>query len=364
MSIEAKGVVARRAGEPVKVEDILIDPPGPGEVLVRIQASGVCHTDLHYKLGTIGDEFPYLLGHEGAGIVEAVGEGVAEPAVGDYVVLAWRAPCGRCRFCSLGQPHLCAASLNAQRRMKATDGRTLSPALGIGTFCTHTVVAAKQAVGVPAECPPAQASLIGCGVMTGVGAALYTAQVRRGSSVAVFGCGGVGCSVIMGAKMARAGKIIGVDLAENKLEWAKEFGATDVVNASQADPVKAIKGLTGGKGVDYAFEAVGKPETLLQAIWSRDLAGTAVLIGVPDAKMVMELPIQRFFGLGGALRVSWYGDCLPSRDFPLLANWYKAGDLDLDRVVTREIALEEVEPAFEAMERGETLRSVIVFPDA
>ncbi|MEE9275267.1 MAG: zinc-binding dehydrogenase [bacterium] len=363
MTIKGKGVVARRAGEPAAVEEILIDPPGPGEVLVRVQASGVCHTDLHYKLGKVGDEFPYLLGHEGAGVVEAAGEGVTSPSVGDYVVLAWRAPCGACRFCAAGMPHLCADSLNAAPRMRTADGAALSPALGIGTFCTHTVVAAKQAVPIPPACPPEEACLIGCGVMTGVGAVLYTAGVRRGSSVAVFGCGGVGCSVIQGARLARAGKIIGVDIAENKLAWAREFGATDTVNAKEGDPVEAIKALTGGLGADYVFEAVGTPETLLQAIWSRDLAGTAVLIGVPDPSMVMELPIQRFFGLGGALRVSWYGDCLPSRDFPLLADWRLKGELDLERVVTRVIGLEDTEAAFEAMERGETLRSVIRLPE-
>jgi S-(hydroxymethyl)mycothiol dehydrogenase len=365
MTITGRGVVARRAGEPALVEDILIDPPGPGEVLVRIQASGVCHTDLHYKLGSVGNNFPYLLGHEGAGIVEAVGAGVTTPAVGDYVILAWRAPCGACRFCALGQPHLCAASLNAQPRMRTVrDGLTLNPALGIGTFCTHTVVAAKQAVPVPRECPPPQACLIGCGVMTGVGAVLYSAGVRRGSTVAVFGCGGVGTSVIQGARIARAAKIIGVDVAANKLAWAREFGATDLVNARDSDPVAKIKELTDGHGVDFVFEAIGRPETLLQALWSRDLAGTCVLIGVPDPTMVMELPMQQFFGLGGALRVSWYGDCLPSRDFPLLANWYRTGELDLDRVVTRLISLDETEPAFAAMERGETLRSVISFPEA
>ncbi|MDA0999897.1 MAG: zinc-binding dehydrogenase [bacterium] len=363
MALEGLGVIARRPGEKTEVEEILIDPPGPGEVLVKIQASGVCHTDLHYKLGKVGDDFPYLLGHEGAGIVEAVGEGVTEPAVGDYVILAWRAPCGHCRFCAIGQPHLCAASLNAEPRMRTKkDGLTLSPALGIGTFCTHTVVAAKQAVIAVKGCPPEQACLIGCGVATGVGAALYTAGVRRGSSVAVFGCGGVGCSVLQGARIARAGRIIGVDIAENKLEWAREFGATHVINAQKTDPVQAIKDLTGGNGVDYAFEAVGSPHTLLQALWSRDLAGTAVLIGVPDASMVMDLPIQQFFSLGGSLRVSWYGDCLPSRDFPLLANWYETGELDLDKMVTRLIRIEETEEAFEAMERGETLRSVIQLP--
>ncbi|MFQ5874297.1 MAG: zinc-binding dehydrogenase, partial [Dehalococcoidia bacterium] len=320
MAITGHGVISRRAGERTEVEEITVEPPGPGEVLVRIQASGVCHTDLHYKQGKIADDFPFLLGHEGSGIVEAVGEGVATPAVGDYVVLAWRAPCGQCRFCTIGQPHLCSASLNAQPRMSAKkDGAKLSPAIGIGTFCTQTVVAARQAVPVPADCPPEQACLLGCGVTTGVGAVLYTAGVRRGSGVAVYGCGGIGCSVIMGARLANANRIIGVDIAENKLAWAKEFGATDVVNASKTDPVEAIKELTGGNGVDYAFEAVGTPETLLQALWSRDLAGVCTLIGVPDPTMKMELPVLRFFGLGGSLRVSWYGDNLPSRDFPMLA---------------------------------------------
>jgi S-(hydroxymethyl)mycothiol dehydrogenase len=358
------GVIARVAGEPAQLEEILIEEPGAGEVLVRIQASGVCHTDLHYKLGAIGNDFPYLLGHEGAGVVAAVGEGVTEPRVGDYVVLAWRAPCGYCRFCALGQPNLCSASLNAQPRMTASkDHARLSPALGIGTFCTHTVVAARQAVKVPDACPPEQASLLGCGVTTGVGAALYSAGVRRGSSVAVFGCGGIGNSVIMGARLARATRIIGVDIAGNKLEWARQFGATDVVDATRADPVEAIKQLTDGHGVDYSFEAVGTPQTLLQALWSRDLAGTCTLIGVPDPTMKMELPMLQFFGLGGALRVSWYGDCLPSRDFPLLAEYYLQGQLDLDRMVSRVIKLEETEAAFGAMQRGETLRSVIRFPD-
>ena len=328
MAITGRGVISRQAGERTEVEEIIIESPGPGEVLVRIQATSICHTDLLYKLGKIGDDFPYLLGHEGAGVVEAVGEGVATPAVGDYVVLAWRAPCGQCRFCIIGQPHLCAASLNAQPRIFAKkDGRKLSPTIGIGTFCTHTVVSAKQAIPVPTQCPPEQACLIGCGVMTGIGAALYTAGVRRGSSVAVYGCGGVGCSVIMGAKLAHAGVIIGVDITQNKLSWAREFGATDVIDAGKVDPVEAIKELTGGNGVDYAFEAVGTPETLLQALWSRDLAGTCTLIGVPDPAMKIDVPMLRLFGLGGSLRVSWYGDCLPSRDFPLLAEWYLQGSL-------------------------------------
>src|SRR5215207_758663 len=324
-SIVARGVIAREPGEPGVVEEFTIDPPGPGEVLVRILASGVCHTDLSAKNGVFGTEaFPFLLGHEGAGVVERVGEGVTNVAPGDHVILAWRAPCGQCRFCLAGQPHLCAASLNAEKRMRTMDGVTLTPILGIGTFCTHTLVHSKQCIPYDPALPPEQMSLIGCGVMTGVGAALYSAGVKPGTSVAVFGCGGVGDSVIMGSRLA---------------------GATTII---------------GGYGVNYSFEAVGRPDTTLQAIFSRDLAGTCVIIGVAGPQStVNELPLGKFFDLGGSLRVSWYGDCLPTRDFPLLAEWYQQGRLDLDRVVTRVISLDESEEGFHAMERGETLRSVI-----
>lgn len=361
MTTHAQGVVVRSAGQPGEVEDFVIDDPGPNEVLVRIQASGVCHTDLMYQQGDVGPDFPYLLGHEGAGVVEAVGPGVAHPKVGEYVILAWRAPCGLCRFCSLGLLHLCAASLNAQPRMKTADGKTLSPALGIGTFCTYTVVAAKQAVPVSAEVPPAQACLIGCGVMTGIGAALYTAQMRRGSTAAIFGCGGVGASVIQGARLARARQIIAVDIAPAKLKWAKEFGATDTVDARDGDPVERILELTEGNGVDYSFEAAGRVDTLEQALWCRDLAGVSVLIGVPAPDSSLDLSLPMFFSRGGSLRVSWYGDCLPSRDFPLLSDWYRQGELKLDELVTHRIGLGDTEEAFHAMHEGETLRSVIVF---
>ncbi|MBA2277436.1 MAG: Zn-dependent alcohol dehydrogenase [Chloroflexia bacterium] len=361
--IRARGAIAREPGQPSQIEEFIIDPPGPGEALVRILASGVCHTDLSAKNGVFGTEgFPFLLGHEGAGIVERVGEGVENVAEGDYVILAWRAPCGTCRFCRAGKPHLCAASLNAQPRMRDTNGVTLNPILGIGTFCTHTVVHADQCIPVSADLPPEQMSLIGCGVMTGVGAALYSARVEPGSSVAVFGCGGVGDSVIMGARLAGATTIIAVDVDPKKLEWAKDFGATHTVNARDGDPVVRIKELTDGFGVNYSFEAVGRPETTMQAIFSRDLAGTCVIIGVAGPTSEIEsLPLGKFFDLGGSVRVSWYGDCLPTRDFPMLASWYQQGRLDLDRLVTRTIALEDVEEAFHAMERGETLRSVIRF---
>ena len=361
MPFTARGAIARVPGEPVSIEEFTIDDPGPNEVVVRILASGVCHTDLGVKSGTYGTEgFPFLLGHEGAGVIEAVGPGVAHQ-VGDHVILAWRAPCGTCRFCRKGQPNLCAASLNAEKRMRTRDGQLLNPVLGIGTFCTHTLVHASQAVPYDPALPAAQMSLIGCGVMTGVGAALYAADVQPGSSVAVFGCGGVGDAAIAGARLAGATTIIAVDLDPRKLEWAKEFGATHTVNPRESDPVEQIKALTGGFGVNYSFEAVGIPETWEQALWCRDLAGTCIIIGVAGPGKTLTFDPQRFFDLGGRLGVSWYGDCLPTRDFPILAEWYRQGKLNLDQLVTRTIALEETEESFEAMKRGETLRSVIVF---
>jgi S-(hydroxymethyl)mycothiol dehydrogenase len=362
MTIQARGVISRVPGAAAKVEEFSIGDPGPHEVLVRILASGVCHTDLGVKMGVYGSEgYPFLLGHEGAGIIEQVGPGVSNVKVGDHVILAWRAPCGECRFCKAGKPNFCSASLNAAKRMVTHDGKQINQVLGIGTFCTHTLVHAKQAIPYDPALPAAQMSLIGCGVMTGVGAALYAAAVTPGSSAAVFGCGGVGDSVIQGARLAGATTIIAVDIDPKKLEWAKQFGATHTVNAGEGDPVAKIKELTGGNGVNFSFEAVGKPKTLEQAIFSRDLAGTCVFIGVPGPGPTLELPLQRFFDLGGHLCVSWYGDCLPTRDFPLLAEWYRLGQLKLDEVVSRKIGLEETEEAFAAMERGETLRSVIVF---
>jgi len=362
MPTKARGAIARTPGAPVSLEEFMIDDPGPNEVLVRILASGVCHTDLGVKMGVYGTSgYPFLLGHEGAGVVEAVGPGVTRHKVGDHVILAWRAPCGECRFCLAGKPNFCAASLNAEKRMRTMQGETLNPVLGIGTFCTHTLVHAEQAIGYDPALPAPQMSLIGCGVMTGVGAALYAAGVTPGSSVAVFGCGGVGDSVIQGARLGGATTIIAVDIDPRKLEWAKDFGATHTVNAKEVDPIARIKELTGGNGVNFSFEAVGKPQTLEQALFCRDLAGTCVLIGVPGPGPTLTLDLQRFFDTGGHLCVSWYGDCLPTRDFPLLAEWYRQGQLKLDQVVSRTISLDETDEAFAAMERGETLRSVIVF---
>jgi S-(hydroxymethyl)mycothiol dehydrogenase len=360
MANEVRGVVATAKGAPVTVEAIVVPDPGPGEALVRVQACGVCHTDLHYREGAITDDYPFLLGHEAAGVVEAVGDGVAGVAPGDFVVIAWRAPCGRCRSCVRGRPWYCFDSANATQRMTLTDGTPLSPALGIGAFAELTLVAAGQAVKVDPSAAPAAAGLIGCGVMAGFGAALHTGGVSRGDTVAVFGCGGVGDAAIAAAALAGARTVIAVDLDERKLEWAREFGATDTVNASAADPVEAVRALTGGFGADVVIEAVGHPEVFRQAFFSRDLAGTLVQVGVPSPAMTLEVPMIEFFGRGGALKPSWYGDCLPSRDFPLLVDLYRAGRFPLDRFVTETVSLDQVEDAFAKMRAGEVLRSVVV----
>ena len=357
-----RGVVARSVKQPVSVETILVPDPGPGEALVVVQACGVCHTDLHYREGGINNDFPFLLGHEAAGIVEAVGPGVTNVSPGEFVILNWRAVCGNCRSCRRGKPKYCFATFNATQKMTLTDGTPLSPALGIGAFADKTLVAAGQCTPVNPAASPAAAGLLGCGVMAGLGAAMLTGNVQRGDSVAVFGCGGVGDAAIAGARLAGASIIIAVDLDDRKLAWAKDFGATHLVNAGAGDPVEAIRAATGGFGADVCIEAVGNPKVLEQAFFARDHAGTVVQVGVPDPSMRFpDLAMIDFFGRGGALKPCWYGDCLPSRDFPLLIDLYLQGRLDLDRFVSETIGIDDVEDAFHKMERGEVLRSVVVF---
>jgi len=346
----------------VEVATINVPDPGPGEAVVRVQACGVCHTDLHYREGGINDEFPFLLGHEAAGIVEAVGEGVENVAPGDFVILNWRAVCGNCRACDRGEPWYCFATFNASQKMTLEDGTELSPALGIGAFAEKTLVHAGQCTKVDPSADPAAVGLLGCGVMAGIGAAINTGQVTRGQSVAVIGCGGVGAAAVAGARLAGAAKVIAVDLDDKKLDWAKDLGATHTVNGAETDPVEAIQQLTGGFGADVVIDAVGRPETWKQAFYARDLAGTVVLVGVPTPDMkVPDIPLLDFFGRGGSLKSSWYGDCLPSRDFPMLVDLYQQGRLDLDAFVSERIALDEVEKAFDRMHRGDVLRSVVVF---
>ncbi|MBD3575846.1 MULTISPECIES: S-(hydroxymethyl)mycothiol dehydrogenase [Streptomyces] len=361
MTHRVRGIIARSKGAPVESATILVPDPGPGEALVKVQACGVCHTDLHYREGGINDEFPFLLGHEAAGVVEAVGPDVTSVAPGDFVVLNWRAVCGTCRACRRGRPWYCFATHNAAQPMTLEDGTPLSPALGIGAFAEKTLVAAGQCTKVDPAASPAAAGLLGCGVMAGLGAALNTGGVGRGDSVAVIGCGGVGSAAVAGARLAGAGRIIAVDLDDRKLELARGLGATHTVNGRTEDVVKAVQELTGGHGADVVIDAVGRPETYRQAFYARDLAGTVVLVGVPTPEMQLELPLLDVFGRGGALKSSWYGDCLPERDFPVLIDLYLQGRLDLDAFVSETIPLDGVEDAFARMERGEVLRSVVEF---
>ncbi|NUS59203.1 MAG: S-(hydroxymethyl)mycothiol dehydrogenase [Streptomycetaceae bacterium] len=360
MTHQVRAVVARAKGAPVSLETILVPDPGPGEALVKIEACGVCHTDLHYREGGISDDFPFLLGHEAAGVVESVGEGVTDVAPGDFVILNWRAVCGQCRACLRGRPWYCFNTHNAEQKMTLTDGTELSPALGIGAFAEKTLVAAGQCTKVDPAASAAAAGLLGCGVMAGIGAAINTGNVGRGDTVAVIGCGGVGDAAVVGSRLAGAAKIIAVDIDDRKLETAQRLGATHTVNSKENDAVEAIRELTGGFGADVVIEAVGRPETYKQAFYARDLAGTVVLVGVPTPEMKLELPLLDVFGRGGSLKSSWYGDCLPSRDFPMLIDLHLQGRLPLDEFVTETIRLDEVEKAFERMHGGDVLRSVVV----
>jgi S-(hydroxymethyl)mycothiol dehydrogenase len=361
MAHQVDGVIAGSKGEAVRLAKINVPDPGPGEALVRVKACGVCHTDLHYREGAINNDFPFLLGHEASGTVESVGDGVNNVAPGDFVIIAWRSPCGTCRSCVRGRPWYCFGSRNAAQPMTLADGTPLSPALGIGAFAELTLVDAGQAVKVSAEARPEAAGLMGCGIMAGLGAAVNTGGIGRGDSVAVFGCGGVGDAAIAGSRLAGAHTIIAVDIDDRKLEWAKDFGATHTINASSTDPVEAIRALTGGNGVNVAIEAVGNPRTFEQAFYSRDHAGTMVLVGVPSPDMKIELPLLEVFGRGGSVKSSWYGDCLPSRDFPMFIDLYLQGRLPLEKFVSETISIGDVEEAFHKMERGEVLRSVVVF---
>ncbi len=359
MAQTVKGVIARGKGAAVELVDVVVPDPGPGEAVVRVEACGVCHTDLHYREGGINDGFPFLLGHEAAGIVEAVGDGVTEVAPGDFVILNWRAVCGQCRACAKGRPWHCFDTHNATQRMTLADGIELTPALGIGAFIEKTLVAAGQCTKVDSRADAAAVGLLGCGVMAGFGAAVNTGNVGRGDTVAVIGCGGVGAAAVAGAQVAGATTIIGVDIDDRKLDWARKLGATHTVNSTREDVVERVRELTGGFGADVVIEAVGRSETYEQAFYARDLAGTVVLVGVPTPEQRVTLPMIEIFGRGGALKSSWYGDCLPSRDFPMLVDLYQQGRFDLGAFVTETIGIDDIEAAFDKMQAGEVLRSVV-----
>jgi S-(hydroxymethyl)mycothiol dehydrogenase len=360
MTQTVRGVISRKKGEPVEVVDVVIPDPGPREVVVDIIACGVCHTDLTYREGGINDEYPFLLGHEAAGTVESVGEGVTHVEPGDFVILNWRAVCGECRACKRGRPWYCFNTFNASQPMTLTDGTELTPALGIGAFADKTLVHELQCTKVDPAADPAVAGLLGCGVMAGLGAAVNTGAVTRDDTVAVIGCGGVGDAAIAGARLVGAKRIIAVDTDNKKLDWARDFGATHTINARELDPVETIQDLTDGNGADVVIDAVGRPETWKQAFYARDLAGTVVLVGVPTPDMKLEMPLIDFFSRGGSLKSSWYGDCLPERDFPTLISLYLQGRLPLEKFVSERIGLDGIEDAFHKMHAGEVLRSVVV----
>lgn len=360
MPQQVRAVVAKSKSEPVSLETITIPDPGPNEVVVKIAACGVCHTDLHYREGGINDEFPFLLGHEAAGVVETVGDRVEHVGVGDFVVLNWRAVCGECRACKRGTPWYCFDTHNAAQKMTLADGTELTPALGIGAFAEKTLVHEGQCTKVDPDADPAVVGLLGCGVMAGLGAAMNTGNVGRGDSVAVIGCGGVGDAAIAGARLAGASTIIAIDRDPGKLELALELGATHTVDSSVLDAVEAVQALTGGFGADVVIDAVGRPETWKQAFYARDLAGTVVLVGVPTPDMTLDMPLVDIFSHGGSLKSSWYGDCLPERDFPQLVDLYRQGRLPLEKFVSERVALEDVEDAFTAMHAGRVLRSVVI----
>lgn len=359
--MQISGLIVQERGGAPEVVDLEINGPGHSEVLVRTLASGVCHSDVHYQQGGLGDDFPYLLGHEGAGIVEECGPGVTAVQVGDYVAITYRAPCLSCRFCLRGQTNNCVqpASANSAPRFGDT---AVTLALDLGTHADHIVVHQSQALRIDEDCPPEVASLLGCGVSTGVGAVLNTAQVPPGASVAVVGCGGVGSNVLQGARLARASTVIAIDLSPTKLEQAVEFGATHTVLGGRPETVDEVRAITGGNGVDFAFDVVANPASFESCRQMLDYRGTAVLVGFPHADASIDLPLLPFFFAGASFKVSLGGDVLPSRDLPMLVAEYKAGRLDLDRLITRRIGLEDVPSAFDAMLSGEVLRSVVTFP--
>ena len=358
-----KAVIARSQGAEVETVNIVVPDPGPNDVIVRVQACGVCHTDLAYRDGDIEDAFPFLLGHEAAGVVETVGSAVTHVEEGDFVILNWRAVCGECRACKKGEPKYCFNTHNASKKMTLEDGTELTPALGIGSFAEKTLVHEGQCTKVE-DTDPAAAGLLGCGIMAGLGAAVNTGDIQLGESVAVFGCGGVGMAAIAGAKLASAAKIIAVDIDEGKLETAREFGATDTIcskDLSEQEVIDAVRELTGGFGTDVSIDAVGIQPTWRQAFYSRDLAGRMVMVGVPNQTDHVDIPAIDLYARGGSIKPAWYGDCLPERDFPAYVELYQQGRFPLGEFVSERIGAGDIEDAFAKMKRGDVLRSVVEF---
>jgi S-(hydroxymethyl)glutathione dehydrogenase/alcohol dehydrogenase len=361
-----KAAVMYNFMEPLRVESLKLKAPREDEVVVKLVASGVCHSDLSVVQAKIPFPPPVVLGHEGAGIVEEVGKGVRDLKPGDHVVLAWVANCGKCHYCTAGHPHLCEvgvfAAMQGQEAVFEKDGIDIARMAGVASFAERTVVRATSAIKVRDDVPLDRACLVGCGVMTGVGAAVNTAKVRPGQTVAVFGCGGVGLNVIQGAALCGASRIIAVDLTPSKLTLAKQFGATDTINAKDTPDVpSAIRSLTDGLGVDYAFEVIGTPAVITQAYMSVKRGGKAVVVGVPAMGQDVSIPGMMLSLEEKSLVGSLYGSANLRRDMPLLIDLYMQKKLKIDELVSRRIKLEDVNAAFDAMEKGEVARSVIMY---
>jgi S-(hydroxymethyl)glutathione dehydrogenase/alcohol dehydrogenase len=366
MTRKARAAICRELNKPIVVEEIAVESPGRGEVLVKLGACGVCHSDLSAINGTIALPLPLVLGHEGAGVVEEVGEGVTDIARGDHVVFSFIYMCGKCRFCVAGRPVLCleqgkalTTPLAGKHRTHDTAGKALNIFSGCGSMAEYATVSAENLIRIDPKIPLDCAALVGCGVTTGVGAVFNTAKVQPGSSVAVFGCGGVGLSVIQGARIAGAEKIIAIDTLDAKLQMAKQFGATDTLSAKE-DAVKALKKMTGG-GPDYAFECVGSGELAGTAYKAIRRGGLAVVVGVAKPSdstslRTMTLPFEEKTITG-----SYFGSCVPRVDFPRMLALYLAGQLKLEELITRRYSIAEAPQAFADLESGRNARGVIVF---
>ncbi|MDI3341895.1 MAG: Zn-dependent alcohol dehydrogenase [Sphaerobacter sp.] len=358
MKIKAAVLWERRT--PLRVEDVDIADPAPGEARVKILASGVCHSDLHHIRRETAFVPPLVLGHEGAGVVESVGEGVTRVRPGDRVIIAFGQKCGECYFCLRGQHHLCAAPGPSTVRLRHGD-QALTPLLAVGSFAEYANIDARNLVPIPDEMPLDRAALIACGVTTGLGAVIKTARVEPGASVAVIGIGGVGLNVVQGAALAGAARIIAVDLVDRKLELARAFGATHTVNAGREDPVAAVQRLTGGWGADYAFEVIGHPATIRQAYDMVRKGGTAVVVGLADVADEVAIPAADLMRSGKTLVGCFYGSVSPYVDIPRYVDLYLNQRIKLDELISRRFALDEINEAFRAMDAGEVARGVVVF---
>jgi S-(hydroxymethyl)glutathione dehydrogenase / alcohol dehydrogenase len=363
-----KAAILYETKQPLRVEEVELDGPGHGEVLVRVAAAGVCHSDYHFMNGDLPITLPCVLGHEGAGVVEEIGEGVSAVAAGDHVVMLFRAACGRCEFCQRGRPALCAMGGQLRNSGRLLDGTSrfhragvdLHHFLGVSCFAERTVVPEQGVVKIKPEVPLAVAALMGCAVMTGIGAVMNTAKVEPGSSVLVIGAGGVGLNAVIGSVLVGANRIIVADLLDSKLELATSFGATDVINAGEQDVVTTVRELTGGEGTDYAFEVIGNPKTMATAYQAVRRGGTAVAVGIPPFGSEMTINAGELVYQEKTLKGSYYGTAHPHADMPRLLDLYLAGRLPLDRLVSRSYPLEEVNQAYDALIAGEVARSVIL----